>query len=184
MRLIRKTATVTRQVLARKKYRRICALIAVLYLLAFLLAVQNLSIPGGGTAVRGGNLSAMFQRTGFLLFDAVAIVRIPAFTLLVSPVNILMGVVLSVFVGLNLTLCYIAWRQPRACSVNKATGTLGILPALLAGGACCAPTVLLILGIQATAALITASQWMIPLAFVLLIGSLVWISQKTQPEFL
>lgn len=86
MRLIRKTAAVTRQVLARKKYRRICAVIAVLYLLAFLLAVQNLSIPGGETAVRGGNLSAMFQHTGFLLFDAVAIVRTPAFTLIVSPV--------------------------------------------------------------------------------------------------
>ena len=184
MRLIGKTLTVTRRIISRSKYRRIAVIIAILYLVAFLLAVQNLSIPGGQIMVRGGNLSTMFRRTGFLLFDAVAIVQTPLFTLLVSPLNILMGLVLSLFVGLNLTMSYIAWKQPRACSVNKATGTLGILPALLAGGACCAPSILLILGIQATATLITASQWMIPLAFVLLLGSLVWISQKTEPEFL
>ena len=182
--MIRKTVMVTKKILSRTKYRRIAGVIAILYLIAFLLAIQNLSIPGGETTVRGGSLSAVFRRTGFLLFEAVALLQTPLFTLLVSPVNILMGLILSVFVGLNLTMSYIAWRQPRACSVNKASGTLGIIPALLAGGACCAPTILLIFGIQATAALITASRWMIPLAFVSLLGSLVWISQKTQPEFL
>ncbi len=50
--------------------------------------------------------------------------------------------------------------------------------------ACCAPTLLLVLGIQATAALITAVQWLIPLALVLLIGSLVWVAQKTDATLL
>lgn len=178
------TKTVVGIILKQKKRRRGVIVLAGLYLIAFLLAVQDLSFPGGPAMVRATELTAMFRRTGFLLFDAVAILQIPLFTVLVSPINILIGAVLSLLVGLNLTMSYIAWRQPRACSINKATGTLGILPALLAGGACCAPTILLILGIQATATLITASRLMIPLAFVLLVGSLIWISRKTQVEFL
>lgn len=181
---LQKTRTVVKTVVTRRRYRRITVVIGLLYLIAFLLAVQNLSIPGGQTMARAGNVSAMFRRTGFLLFDAVAIVQTPLFTLLVSPINILMGIVLSAIVGLNLTMSYVAWRQPRACSVNRATGMVGMFPALFAGGACCAPTVLLILGIQATATVITASQWMIPLAFALLLGSLIWIAQKTKPEFM
>lgn len=184
MRLIGRTATVVEKLVTRKRYRRIGAVIGLLYLIAFLLAVQDLTVPGGESMVRLATLSAMFRRTGLLLFDAVAIVQIPLFTLLVSPFNILIGIALSCFVGLNLTMTYVAWKQPRACSVNKATGVLGLLPALFAGGACCAPTILLILGIQATATFITATQWLIPVAFVLLIGSLIWIAQKTQPEFL
>jgi len=181
---LQKTGTVVKTMVTRKRYRRMAVVIGFLYLIAFLLAVQNLSIPGGQTMARVGSASAMFRRTGFLLFDAVAIVQTPLVTLLVSPINILMGILLSAMVGLNLTLSYVAWRQPRACTVNRATGIVGMLPALFAGGACCAPTVLLILGIQATATVITASQWMIPLAFVLLIGSLIWIAQKTKPEFM
>ena len=184
MRVLRKVREVGRRVLARKRYRRAVIAVSVVYLVAFLLSLQNLTIPGGPAAVRTGTLGAMFRRTGFLLFDAVALVQTPLFTLLVSPLNIAMGVVLSMLVGLNLTLSYIAWRRPKACATNRATGIMGILPGLLGGGACCAPTILLVVGMQATAALLTAIQWMIPVAFVLLVGSLVWISLKTNPELI
>ncbi len=181
---MRKAWRVTRRVLAHRRYRRTVVVIGALYLVAFLLALGSLTIPGGPTMVATGDLQAMFRRTGFLLFDAVALVQTPLFTLLISPINIAMGIVLSILVGLNLTMSYIAWRQPKACPVNRASGSVGILPGLLAGGACCAPTILLILGILATATLITASQWMIPIAFVLLIGSFVWISRKTREDLL
>jgi hypothetical protein len=171
-------------VLARRRYRRAVVGIAVVYLLMFLLSLQNLTIPGGPATFRTGPLDAMFRRTGFLLFDAVALVQTPLFTLLVAPVNIAIGAVLSLLVGLNLTLSFIAWRQPKVCAIDRAAGAAGILPGLLAGGACCAPTILLIAGLQATAALVTAIQWMIPVAFVLLVGSLVWISTKTNPDLL
>lgn len=184
MKIIGQTVTVVRTLLSRQRYRRIGIVIGLLYLIAFLLAIQDLTIPGGETMVMAEKISAMFRRKGFLLFEAVAILRTPLFALLVSPVNILIGTLLSLLVGLNLTMSYVAWKQPRACSVNKTTGLVGILPALLAGGACCAPTLLLIIGIQATATIITASQWMIPIAFLLLVGSLVWISQKTEPGFM
>ncbi len=180
--LFRQAMTVSRRVLAHHRYRRIIAAVGAVYLVAFLAAIQDLTLPGGGFDLVTTDPAHMLRRTGFLLFDAVAVVTTPLFTLLVSPINIAFGLVLSFLVGLNLTLSYIAWTQPKACSVNGTTGTLGVLPALLAGGACCAPTILLILGIQATAALITTVQWMIPAALVLLAGSLLWISAKTAVE--
>lgn len=177
--LIHQTLTVSRRVLTHPRYRRSIAAVGAVYLIAFLAAIQDLTASGGNFDLVTVDPAHMLRRTGFLLFDAVAVVTTPLFTLLLSPINIAFGVLLSFLVGLNLTLSYIAWTQPKVCAVNGTTGTLGILPALLAGGACCAPTILLILGIQATAALITAVQWMIPAALVLLAGSLVWISAKT-----
>ena len=178
------TVRVCGALLSRTRFRRAIVVVMLLYWMAFLASLQQLTLFGGGFSLVAVDPAAMFRRTGFLLFDAIAIVRTPLFTLLVSPFNMLMGLVISFLVALNLTLSWVAWRQPRACSVNGATGTVGLLPALLAGGACCAPTILLVLGIQATATLMTAVQWMIPLAFVLLLGSLVWIARKTQVEYL
>ena len=179
---IRQTMSTSRRVLAHRCYRRSTAAVGAAYLVAFLAAIQDLTASGGAFNLVTVDPALMVRRTGFLLFDAVAVVTTPLFTLLVSPVNIVFGLLLSFLVGLNLTLSYIAWRQPKVCRINGATGTLGIFPALLAGGACCAPTILLVFGIQATAALITTVQWMIPAAFVLLAGSLVLIAAKTAAE--
>lgn len=184
MRYLRKSARVVSKVLSFGRYRRLVALFGVAYLALFLYALQNITSSTGSFSVVTADPSAVFRRTGFLLFDAVAVVTTPLFTLLVSPINIAMGLLIAFLVGLNLTMSVIAWRQPRACRTSGAGGVLGILPGLLAGGACCAPTILMILGIQATAALLTAVQWMIPVAFALLIASLLWITQKTEPELM
>ena len=184
MRYLRHGAHVVGTVLTFGRYRRLVALLAVVYLALFLYALQNITSTTGAFSVVTADPSAMFRRTGFLLFDSVAVVTTPLFTFLVSPVNIAIGLLIAGLVGLNLTMSVIAWRQPRACRTSGAGGVVGILPGLLAGGACCAPTILLVLGIQATAALLTTVQWMIPIAFVLLIGSLLWITQKTQPELM
>lgn len=182
---LRQTLSVCVTVLQISRYRRAVVVLAFLYLVAFLFAIQNLTLPtGAGFTLLWADPALMFRRTGFLLFDAIAVIRTPLFTWLLSPINLLLGLVISFLVGLNLLLSWIAWRQPRVCRVNGTTGTLGLIPALLAGGACCAPTLLLVLGIQATATLITTIQWMIPLALCLLIGSLVWVAQKTNPVLL
>lgn len=56
------------------------------------------------------------------------------------------------------------------------------MPALLAGGACCAPTIVLILGLQMTSAAFTAFPWTIPVALVLLVAALEMILDRTDPE--
>ncbi len=180
MQWLRQTLAVGAVLWRQPRYRTGLLVITGLYLVAFLFAIQNLTLPTGRDfAMLWADPALMFRRTGFLLFDAIAVIHTPLFTWLVAPLNLLLGLVISLLVGMNLMLSWIAWRQPRVCRVNGTAGTLGLLPALLAGGACCAPTLLLVLGLQATAALITTIQWMIPLALVLLLGSLVWVAQKT-----
>lgn len=181
---LKQTAQVTGGLLAQARYRWMVIAVSLLYLVAFLFSLQDLTTSGGPFSLTVVELSAMFRRTGFVIFDAVAVLSTPWFTWLVSPINLVIGLLISFLVGLNLTLSWIAWRQPKTCSVSSATGTMGVLPALLAGGACCAPAVLLVLGIQATATMMTAIQWMLPVALLLLLGSLVWIAQKTRVEML
>lgn len=183
MRWLVQTVQVILVLLQIRRFRTALILVTLVYLVAFLFAIQNLTLPTGTDfAMLWADPALMFRRTGYLLFDAIAVIHTPLFTWLLAPLNLLLGLFISLLVGLNLVLSWTAWRQPRVCRVNGTTGTLGLIPALLAGGACCAPTLLLVLGIQATAALITAVQWMIPLALVLLIGSLVWVAQRTNLE--
>lgn len=184
MQWLNQTLRVTGGLLGQARYRRIVIAVSIVFLLIFLFSLQDLTFSGGPFSLTVVELSAMFHRTGFLLFDAVAVLRTPLFTWLVSPINTAIGIVISFLIGLNLTLSWIAWRQPKTCSVNSTTGAVGVLPALLAGGACCAPAILLVLGIQATATLMTAIQWMLPLALFLLLGSLAWIAQKTRTGML
>ncbi|MFO8231111.1 MAG: hypothetical protein R6U20_00450, partial [Longimonas sp.] len=98
------------------------------------------------------------------------------------PLNILIGGLLSLLAALNLMVTYVAYNQPSACSFNRSTGVLASLPALLAGGACCAPAIVLILGLQVSSLFITAFQVLIPVAAVLLLITLKLILDRTHPE--
>lgn len=176
--LHRKLATL----LSVPRYRRIAAATAALYLVLFLVALQDLSLGGSGFGLTTADPSRMFERTGTVTFEAVARVTMPGVTLLLAPLNLLIGGTLAVLVGLNLLVTYIAFKQPKACSFNRSTGIVASLPALLAGGACCAPAIVLILGLQLSSALVTSFQALIPLSAVLLIVTLKLIVDRTDPE--
>ncbi|MPZ51363.1 MAG: hypothetical protein GEU79_01280 [Acidimicrobiia bacterium] len=95
-------------------------------------------------------------------------------TLLLSPLNILMGLVLGGLVALNLVVAVDAYRHARACRRRALGGLLGSLPGFLTGFACCVPTVALVLGAQFTLALIALRSWFFPVAVVAMSASLVW----------
>jgi len=72
--------------------------------------------------------------------------------------------------------------QPSACGLEASTGVLAGVPALLSGAACCGPTILLVLGIQASGTLITAFELLVPVAIVLLVGGLLLIGRRVDPQ--
>ena len=166
------------------RHRRIAAAMAAVYLVLFLFALQDLTLGGSGFGLTTVDPARMFERTGTVTFEPVARVTTPGATLLVAPLNLLIGGILAVLVGLNLLVTYLAFRQPRACSFPRSTGILVSLPALLAGGACCAPAIVLILGLQLSSALVTGFQALIPVSAVLLIVTLKLIVDRTDPELL
>jgi hypothetical protein len=165
-------------------YRRLAVVLAAGYLILFLVALQDIVFVGDETQLRTTAWERMFERRGTFTFEPIAQVTLPFLTVLVAPLNIAIGLVLSLLVGLNLALTTAAFRQPAACRFNRATGALASLPALVSGGACCAPTIVLILGLQVSSAFITVFQVLIPASAIVLVVTLTLILQRTDLEHL
>lgn len=173
-----------RMILALRHYRRIAVGVGALYLLLFLVALQDISLGGSGFQFLTVEWTRMFDRTGAITFEPIAQLTVPGLTVLISPLNILIATVLAVLAGLNLTVTWLAFRQPKACRFNRSTGILASLPALLAGSACCAPAIVLILGLQVSSLFVTVFQVLIPVSVAILLVTLVMILRRTEPAAL
>lgn len=176
--------TVVRLTMRRKDAAAVVALVTGAYLLTFLWATGDLSFRTGvepALVVVHAPLERLFTRTGPASFDAVAMVDTGVIRLLVSPINIALGVTLAALVGINLGVTYLAIRQPSACGISAGSGVLASFPALLSGTVCCGPVILLAVGIQASAALMTMFFWLVPIGVLLLLGTLVYVGGKVDP---
>lgn len=170
--------------LHRRDGRLVFAGVTVAYLAAYLWAVGHLAsgLGGVGLTVVADPLAKLFRpELGPFTFTPVARIDAGPVTYLFS-LNTAIGLALAGLVGLNLALSYLAWRQPQACGIGeRSTGVLASVPALLSGTACCGPMVLIVLGIQASGVLLTAFQWMLPVAALLLVGSLFLVGRRVNP---
>jgi hypothetical protein len=171
-------------ILSTPKHRRRAIALAAFYLLLFLVALQDISLGGRGWQFLTADFARAFERTGAITFEPVAQLTVPGLTVLISPLNVLIGAVLGVLAGLNLAVTILAFTQPQACSFNRSAGILASIPALLAGSACCAPAIVLILGLQLSSLFVTVFQVLIPLSILLLVITLKLILDRTNPELL
>lgn len=171
--------------LSRRDAQLVVAGVTAGYLVVYLWAIGHLAPGFGGYSVTVvADPVAKFLRPalGPFSFTPVARVQLGPVTYLLS-FNSVLGSVLAVLVGLNLGLTYLAWTRPKACGIGQSsTGVLASLPAVLSGSACCGPVVLIVLGIQASGALLTTFQFLLPLSVVLLLGSLVLVSRQVDPR--
>lgn len=153
------------------------------YLFLYLYTVGDLAFTGrGGVSIFVvDDLSRAFTSLGFFRYEPIALIEAGPITYLFSPLNALLALTLAGLVGVNLALTYLGWVQPKACGLESSSGVLAGIPALLSGAACCGPTVLLIFGIQASGVLITTFQYLVPVAVLLLIGSLLLIGRQVDP---
>ncbi|MFA1609653.1 hypothetical protein [Halobellus rubicundus] len=154
-----------------------------LYFLAYLYTLGDLAVGGGsGVTIRvADDLSRAFASLGFFRFGAVAVVNAGPVTYLFSPLNALLALCLATLVGANLSLTYLGVVQPRACGLESSAGVLAGVPALLSGAACCGPTILLAVGVQAGAAIVSGFQLLVPVAVAMLVGSLLLIGRNVDP---
>jgi hypothetical protein len=170
-----------RLVLGRRDGRTVTLILGVGYLVGYLIALGDIdaSAPGSALVVAADPAGRSLTRVGPSAFGAAALVDLGPVVLRLSPLNAVLGATLGALVGLNLGLTYLAWRHPAACGID-ASGRRGLggiaaaVPALLSGTVCCGPVVLLVVGIQATGALVTAFAWLLPLGVAGLLGSL-WL---------
>lgn len=184
-RRLSRTVAVSRGSLRRRDALAVFVAVAAVYLLAFLYMVQDLLLgTGSGLSVTLADdpLSTMFQSApGTFMHQPVALLELGVATWEFSPLNTLLGAAVAALVGLNLALSYLAITQPRSCGVGAGAGAVAGIPALLAGSACCAPVVVLVLGIQATGTLITVFAWLLPVSTLLLLATLVYVAGHIDP---
>jgi len=185
-RTVSRTGFAVRAALGRRDGFAVFAGVTALYLAAYLWFGDLLAFDGGGEigiVVAENALGRFFRPANSALsFEPVALVEFGFGTYLFS-LNTLLGLAIALLVGANLAVTYLAWRQPKACGIaSSSSGLLAGVPALLSGAACCGPLVLLIFGIQASSAVLTVFQWLIPIAVALLVGSLLWVGRKVDPE--
>jgi hypothetical protein len=176
-----RTRAVTATTLRRRDGRLVFVSVTAAYLLGYLWAVGHLAPGLGGyeVSVAATPLERLFQPgLGPFTYTPVARVALGPVTYLFS-LNTVLGLGLAALVGVNLAMTYVAWTQPRACGVGQSsTGIVASVPALLSGTACCGPVVAIVLGIQLSGVVLTAFQFLLPVAGLLLVGSLVLTARQ------
>jgi len=175
---------VVRLAVGRRDSATVVAVVTVGYLLAYLWATGDLSLRtevAPGVLVIDDPLGRLFARTGPASFGAIATVDTGVVRLLLSPVNVAIGGVVAGLVGINLGMTYLAVRRPKACGIGAGAGLLASVPALLSGTVFCGPVVLLAVGVQATAVVLTGFAWLLPIGVVLLLASLAYVATKIDP---
>jgi len=178
---IKDTGAATLLVVRRRDSLAIATAVVIGYLAAFLWALGDLAIRPDVAAdltVVDDPLGRMFDRTGPASFEAVAMIDTGIVRILVSPVNVAIGLLLAGLVGINLGLSYLAVVQPAACGIGAGSGFLASFPALLSGTVCCGPVVLIALGIQASGLMLTLFAWLLPVGVGLLLVSQVYVAGK------
>lgn len=182
---VSRTRDATTLLLRQRDTLSVFLIVTVGYLLVYLWAIGHLApgLGGYGVSVVAHPLTKFFSTaSGPFAFTPIARVTVGPVTYLFS-LNSILGLALAGLVGLNLALTYLAWTQPKACGIGESTtGVLASIPAALSGTACCGPVVLLVLGIQASGVLITVFQFLLPIAVLLLVGSLIVVGRQIDPQ--
>lgn len=158
--------------------------VALGYLVLYLWATLDLVVTGADLGrfapIPSAELadawwSKVLSQTGPFTYEPVLTVFASHHVqLLVSPVNIALGLSLGLLAGLNLALAVHVWRTARACRTRAFTGLLGAIPGLASGFTCCVPTVALAVGTQLAVALVALRDWLFPAALALLLLGVAW----------
>lgn len=167
--------------------RRIAIAAGLAYVVLYLIASQDLSLAGGtGWAWRVATdwPSLWMQARAPFRFEGIAMLETGGLALLVSPVNLVIAGLLSALIALNVHGVLALYRYRSTCRTSGAgVGVLASLPALLAGGACCAPALVLLIGMPGLGALAGLFGWLIPVSLMLLVVTRRWQRHHGAPAW-
>jgi hypothetical protein len=180
--LVQQTLVAIRGALSRADGRLAFAGTGVGYLLVYAYGLGHLGLGPWGfdLSIVADPLARTFEPVGPFQWEPIGLLVLGPFELLIAPLNVLLGSALAILVGLNLAVSLVAWRGPSACRLGPGMGAAAGVPALLSGVVCCGPVILLVVGIQASAGLIAAFQWFLPVSVLALVGTLLWVGRRVE----
>ncbi|MEX2525544.1 MAG: hypothetical protein WD750_11350 [Gammaproteobacteria bacterium] len=140
------------------------------YMLIYLFVIGDIGFGhyGWHWQAVSSPLTRMMEMRAAFHFEAVAMAELGRAVILISPGNLFVSAILGSLLAANilgaLDLRHSECRLPGRYSISA-----GALPALLAGGACCAPGIVLLLGLPGLGAFIGLFAWLVPLSVILLL---------------
>jgi hypothetical protein len=188
--LVRRTGFAVRASLGRRDGRATFAVVSAAYFLAYAVGLDHLGLRGDAVvgrslsvdvAVASDPLALLTRRVAPFQYEPVALLTVGPFEYLFAPVNVALGLGLAALVGVTLAVSVVAWRGPAACRIGAGAGAAAGVPGLLSGFACCGPTLLLVIGVQASAGLLAVMQWFLPIAVLGLVSTLLWVGSRVDP---
>lgn len=158
-------------------------LVGVVYGLFYIYAIGDVTFygpPAWGGYIAELTLERVFTARSTLMFEAVAVIEMGWLVWLVSPMNLAITLVLSGLLAANIHGVLYIRAHPDTCS-GGGSGLVGAAPALFAGGACCAPSLILLIGIPGLGALSAFFGWLVPISMIALGLSRIWQHHRGAP---
>lgn len=160
------------------------ALAGLGYAVLYLYAIGDLSLappPAWDWRIGEISLERLLSARALFQFEAVAVAEAGYAVLLVSPLNLLVTALLAGLLAANIHGALYLRANPDTCRSSRGGLIAGAAPALLAGGACCAPSLILVLGIPSLGAFSALFGWLVPLSVVVLGLNRIWQHRQGVP---
>ncbi|MBI4562319.1 MAG: hypothetical protein HY724_09775 [Candidatus Rokubacteria bacterium] len=171
-----------RAALARGRPKRVGILSGVAYVLVYLFSLGHIAITPGRAAFPGAGvftyvgLENLWRQRAPYNYEPVAIFQpVDGFAIFLAVPNLLLAIALGTLVALNVAVFLHGNTQSRHCGLAKsASGLVASLPAFLTGFACCAPSLVILLGAVFASSFLLFVEVAMPAAIAALILSLAW----------
>lgn len=174
-------------VLSYPKTRKVTVAAALLYIFLFLILIGDITYASrlaqdapSLQIVEDWTERIFRQKISFNYEPVAALYVTRNLVFLISPVNLALGAVLAVLIGLNIGFLAFALEKPKVCGAKSYGGVVASVPGLFLGFACCAPTILIALGSAAASisfGFLAIRSVFYPIAFFGLLLSL-WYNLK------
>ncbi len=157
--------------------RALPAGVGLAYGLFYLYAIGDMTLygpPAWGAFLTDPTLERIFSARSTMMFEAIAVIELGWLVWLVSPLNVLIAGLLAGLLAANIHGVLYIRANPATCRVRSGNSLAGAFPALFAGGACCAPSLILLLGIPGLGAISAFFGWLVPISIIALGLSRLW----------
>ncbi len=180
------------QMLTISKYRKIVLVVAIAYVVVYLLAIQDIVFVADRDLGRFNTIPSIqilenwreliFRPRVTFYWEAIGQVFVTNnIVVQLSIPNILLGSLMGTLMGLNVAVAAYSLSCARACRVRPYGGIIAALPSFFTGFACCTPTfVVAILGgnVALSIGILSVRNLFIPIAISAMVLALLWSAQK------
>lgn len=171
-------------ILKNKKALLYGIMVGTVFLLVYLISIQHLSFtdPKKLSFNLADNVGEkIFSMRAPFIWEPIISLSILGIQFFISPMNIFLGILLSILVFLNISVAVFSYKYRKVCSAKPGYSLTGVLPAMFTGFACCAPTFIIALApvlASFTVFFISIQPFLIPFSLLIMIVGLWWSVSK------